>query len=133
MHILLHLAVLAATVLVLSWALPSVRIRSAGTAVTVAVVFSVLNFLLGWLIWAALFVPALMTLGLLFFFIPFIVNTVVLWLTDKLIANFEIESTGGLLVSAAVITLVNGAFNAPFLRAIAQGHPHGSYLQPDWI
>jgi putative membrane protein len=133
MHILMHLAVLAATILILSWLLPSVRIRSVGTAVTVAVVFSVLNFLLGWLIWALLLVPAVLTLGLLFLFIPFIVNALVLWLTDMLIANFEIETTGGLLVSAAVITLVNGVFNAPLLRAAALGHVHGSYLQPDWI
>jgi putative membrane protein len=133
MHVLLHLAVLALTILVLSWVLPSVRIRSAGTAVVVAIVFSVLNFFLGWLIWVVLFVPALMTLGLLFFFVPFIVNAVMLWLTDKLLANFEIESTGALLVSAVVITLVNGAFNAHLLRAVALGHPQGSYLQPDWI
>ena len=133
MHTLMHLAVLAATILILSWLLPSVRIRSVGTAITVAVVFSILNFLLGWLIWALLLVPAVLTLGLLFLFIPFIVNAVVLWLTDLLMANFEIETTGGLIVSAAVITLVNGAFNAHLLRAAAQGHTHGSYLQPDWI
>ncbi|MGO9838447.1 MAG: phage holin family protein [Polyangiaceae bacterium] len=133
MHVVLHLAVLALTILVLSWVLPSVRIRSAGTAVTVAVVFSVLNFFLGWLIWVALFVPALMTLGLLFFFVPFIVNVVMLWLTDKLLANFEIGGTGALLASAVVITLVNGAFNAHLLRAVAAGQPQGSYLQPDWI
>jgi len=133
MHVILHLAVLALTILVLSWVLPSVRIRSAGTAITVAIVFSLLNFFLGWLIWVLLFVPAILTLGVLFLFVPFIVNAVVLWLTDKLLANFEIDSTGALLVSAAVITLVNGAFNARLLSAIANGHPHGSYLEPGWV
>jgi putative membrane protein len=133
MHVLLHLAVLALTILVLSWVLPSVRIRSAGTAVTVAIVFSLLNFFLGWLIWVLLVVPAIMTLGLLFFFVPFIVNVVMLWLTDKLLANFEIATTWGLLVAAAAITLVNGAFNAHLLQDVARGHLHGSYIQPDWI
>ena len=61
-----------------------------------------LNFFLAWLIKAVLFVPAILTLGLLFLFIPFIVNTVLLWLTDKLIGSFRIETMGGLLVSAAV-------------------------------
>ena len=57
-----------------------------------AIVFSVLNFFLGWFIRVVLFVPAMLTLGLLFLFVPFIVNTVMLWLTDKLIRTFAIET-----------------------------------------
>ena len=129
MQPLIHLAVLAATIFVLARVLPSVRIRGAGTAVLVAVVFSVLNVFLGWLIRAVLFVPALLTLGLLFFFVPFIVNTVLLWLTDKAIASFEIRSLSGLLVSSAVITIVNGVFYAPLLHAASHGHVY----HPQWI
>ena len=55
-----------------------------------------------------MFVPAILTLGLLFLFVPFIINTVMLWLTDKLVRSFEIETVGGLLGSAAVITVANG-------------------------
>jgi len=112
MHTLLHLAALAATVLGLARFLPDVEVKGAGTAIIVALVFSVLNFLLGWLIHALLFVPALLTLGLLFLFIPFIVNTVMLWLTDKLIRSFEIKSLRALLISAGCITLVNWLFQA---------------------
>jgi putative membrane protein len=111
MHTLLHLAALALTILVLSRVLPSVRIRSVGTAVIVAIVFSVLNFLLGWLITALLIIPTVLTLGLLIFFIPFLVNVAVLWLTDKVIKRFEITALGGLLASAGVITLVNWLFS----------------------
>ncbi len=129
---LIHLAALALTILALSWVVPSVHIRSAGTAIAVAIVFSLLNFFLGWLIRAMLFVPALLTLGILFVFVPFIVNTVVLWITDKLMANFEIDSTAGLLLSAAVITLVNGLFHARAFDAMVHGHmvPH---YDPGWI
>ncbi|HXT99799.1 MAG TPA: phage holin family protein [Polyangia bacterium] len=109
--LLLHLVVLTATVLLLARFLPSVRIKSVGAAIVVALVFSVLNILLGWFIRAVLFVPAVFTFGLLFLFLPFIVNAVLLWLTDKLIKSFEIESIGGLLTSAAVITLVNWLFH----------------------
>jgi putative membrane protein len=112
MHTLLHLAALAATVLGLARFLPDVQVKGAGTAVIVAVVFSVLNFLLGWLIQVLLFVPALLTLGLLFFFIPFVVNTAMLWLTDKVIASFEIKSVRALLISAGCITVVNWLFHA---------------------
>lgn len=112
MHTLLHLAALAATVLGLARFLPDVQVRSTGAAIIVAVVFSVLNFFLGWLIHVLLFVPALLTLGLLFFFVPFIVNTVMLWLTDKLIASFEIKTLRALLLSSGCITLVNWLFQA---------------------
>jgi putative membrane protein len=110
MHTLLHLVALAATVLGLARLLPDVQVKGLGTAAIVAVVFSVLNFLLGWLIHVLLFVPALLTLGLLFFFIPFIVNTLMLWITDKLIESFEIKTTRALLISAGCITAVNWLF-----------------------
>jgi len=108
---LLHLAALTLTILLLARLLPSVRIKGIGSAVVVAVVFSVLNVLLGWVIKAALFVPALLTLGLLFLFVPFIVNTVMLCLTDKLLHAFELQTTRALLLSSGAITLVNGAFH----------------------
>jgi putative membrane protein len=107
---LLHLAALTATVLLLERLLPSVKVRSVASAVVVAVVFSLLNFFLGWLIKVALFVPAILTLGLLFLIMPFVVNTILLWLTDKLLGSFEIETMGGLLFSAGVITFVNAIF-----------------------
>jgi len=106
-HTILHLVVLTVTVLLLARFLPSVRVKSVGSAIFVAIVFSVLNVLLGWFIKAVLFLPAIFTLGLLFIFVPFIVNSVLLWLTDKLLRSFEITSLGGLFISAAVITAVN--------------------------
>jgi putative membrane protein len=141
MYTLLHLAVLALAILVMSRLLPGVRIKSAGTALVVAVVFSVLNFFLGWFLRALLFVPAVLTLGLLFLFVPFIVNTVLLWLTDKLMASFEIQTLRGLVLCAAVITLVNGIFYAPVFRSVWQGdlddagHPAPSVApgHPRWI
>lgn len=122
MHAFIHLGVLAATVFLLARVLPSVRIRSSGTAVLVAVVFSVLNFFLGWLVRVILFVPALFTLGLLFFVMPFVVNTIMLWLTDKVLSTFEIEDTRDLLISSLVITVVNGVFYAPLLSAVSRGY-----------
>jgi putative membrane protein len=129
---LLHLGALALTILGLSWVVPSVRIRTPVTAIVVAIVFSILNFFLGWLLRVMFFVPALLTLGLLFAFVPFLVNTILLWLTDKLMANFEIDTTAGLLLSAGAITLVNALFHASALRSLAMGHgiPH---YDPGWI
>lgn len=111
MYTLLHIAALALTVLALARFVPSVKVKSFGSAVLVALVFSVLNVLLGWFIRALLIVPGILTLGLLFLFLPFIVNTVLLWLTDKLMGSFEIETLGGLLTSAALLTAVNWLFH----------------------
>jgi len=128
---LLHLAALAATVLILSKVVPGVRIRSASTAVLVAVVFSLLNFFLGWLIRVLLFVPALLTLGILFLFMSFIVNTVMLWLTDKMMASFEISTRRALLLSSAAITVVNAGFH--LLSICCQSAARGQLGGPRWI
>ena len=103
MYTLLHLATLTLTVFALSRIFSSVKIRSVGSAVVVAIVFSLLNFFLGWLIRVALFLPAILTLGLLFLVLPFIVNTILLWLTDKLDALCSRSTRwAGSLASAAV-------------------------------
>jgi putative membrane protein len=131
MFTLLHLVVLTLTVLLLARLMPGVRIRSAGSALMVAIVFSLLNFFFGWLIKLVLVVPAILTLGLLFLVFPFVVNAILLWLTDKLLSAFEIDSFGSLLVSAAVITLVNGAF-----YAVLHPHVYRTFMHPGpprWI
>jgi putative membrane protein len=120
MQTLIHLAVLTATVLGIARVLPSVVVKDWRTAALVAVVFSVLNFLLGWLMHVLLFVPAVLTLGLLFFFVPFIINTVMLWLTDRLIGDFELKNGRALFGSATIITVVNWLFNA----AVHWHHAH---------
>jgi len=78
----------------------------------------------------ALIVPALLTLGLLFLILPLIVNTILLWLTDKLIKAFEIETFGALLASSAVITVVNAVFHmALHAHRVSYMHPG----PPRWI
>jgi putative membrane protein len=111
MFIILHLATLTLAVLLLARVLPGFHIRTQGTALVVAVVFSLLNWSLGWFIKAMLFLPAILTLGLLFLILPFIVNAIVLWLTDKLLAAFEIDNARTLWLAAAGITLVNFVFH----------------------
>ena|SRR5438046_693623 len=107
---LLHLVVLTLTVLVLARALPGFRIRTPSTALVVAVVFSLLNWSMGWLIKVMLFLPAILTLGLLFLVLPLIVNLIILWLTDKLLHAFEIADGRTLWLAAGAITLVNFLF-----------------------
>ena len=131
MYTILHLLALTATVLLLARLLPSVKVQSIGSALVVAIVFSVLNFFLGWAIRVMLIIPAILTLGLLFLFMNFVVNTILLWLTDKVMRSFQIETLGGLLASSAVITVVNG-----FFQATLHAHRLGLYHNPGpvrWI
>jgi len=131
MYTLLHLAALTVTVLLLARIFPSVHVRSVGSAVVVAIVFSLLNFFLGWAIRLMLVLPAILTLGLLFLIFPFVVNTILLWLTDKLLRSFQIDTLGGLLASSAVITLVNA-----LLQVGLHAHRMGLYHHPGpvrWI
>jgi putative membrane protein len=108
MRILLHLALLTVTVLLSARYIAGVRIKSTPAAIGVALVFSVLNWLLGGLIKVLLFLPAILTLGLLFLVLPLIVNVILLWVTDKLLHVFEIENAKALWLMAILVTVANG-------------------------
>ena len=107
--ILLQLAILTITVLASARFIEGVKVKSIPAAVGVAVVFSLLNWLLGGLLKVLFFLPAILTLGLLFLFLPLIINAILLWLTDKALHVFEIETGKAHWLMALVITLVNAA------------------------
>jgi putative membrane protein len=85
--------------------LKGIRIKSMGTTIAAALVFSLLNFVLGWLLKVLLVVG---TLGLAFLALNFLLNVTLLWLTDKLMPDVEIEGPGSLLMGALIITVCNG-------------------------
>lgn len=116
MHIIAHVGILALTVLVLSRVTSGVWLKHPPAALAVAVVFSLLNLALGWLLRLLLVVPTILTLGLLLLFTSFIVNTILLWLADKLLASFELKNLRALLISSGAITVVNWLFHFPRWR-----------------
>ena len=64
--------------LALSRATSGVWLKNPPAAITVAALFSLLNWSLGWLLRLLLVVPTILTLGLLLLFTTYIVNTVLL-------------------------------------------------------
>ena len=84
------------------------RVRTGGTLVVVALVFGVLNALLRtlllWTIGVALLPLGVLTLGLIYLFLGIIVNAVLLWITDKLLKDFEIDRVGTLFGTAALVS-----------------------------
>jgi putative membrane protein len=121
MPTIVHLGVLTITILALERLLPDVHVKSTWSAFMVAVVFSVLNFFLAWPIKLLLVIPTILTLGLLLLIFPFVVNTILLWLTDKVMRSFKIESLGSLLLSAGAITAVNALLHFG-LRSFVAAH-----------
>jgi len=89
MHMVFHIGVLALTVLALSRATSGVWLKNPPAAITWRSCSACFNWSLGWLIRLLLVVPTIMTLGLLLLFTSYIVNTVLLWAADKLLASFE--------------------------------------------
>jgi len=85
----------------LATVLPGVRLKSLGTALTVVLVYGLLNYFLFWLIALIAFIPMLLSFGLF----GLVINASLLWLTDKLIDDFEIDSIRMTLLMAVLLTL----------------------------
>ena len=100
-RLILDVLVTAGLLFALASALPGVRLKSYGTAVIVAVVYGLLNYFLFWLIALVAFIPMLLSLGLF----GLIINAFLLWLTDILIEDFEIDSVKTTLIMAVLLTV----------------------------
>ena len=101
LRLIIDVLATAGLLLVLASALPGVRLKSYGTAVIVALVYGLLNFFLGTVIGWILFIPMFLSLGLF----GLVINALMLWLTDKLIDDFEIDSLKTTLIMAVLLTI----------------------------
>ncbi len=103
MTLILKIVLLGAAIFGIAQILTGVRLKSFGTAVVVAIVYSLINFLLkGILVFFSLpFV--IITLGLFLL----VINAFLLWITEKLVSDFSIKDTGTLILAAVLITLSN--------------------------
>ena len=102
MNFILELLVNAGVLFLLAAILPSVHIKSYGTAIGVALVIGILNATIGFLLRLPL---NLITLGLLSFVVRLIVTAVMIKLADKLFRGFEVKGWGAALVLAICIAI----------------------------
>jgi putative membrane protein len=97
----------AAAFLGVSKILPGFRIASFSTALVVSAVYSilhiVLHFMLFEVLWILTIIPVILTLGIIFF----VVNAAILWFTNKVIEDFDIDRTATLLMAAVLLTIAN--------------------------
>jgi putative membrane protein len=102
--ILLSWLILSLAVWVTAVVLPGFHVRSFGSAIIVAAIFGTLNFLLGWLIFA-IFTIATLGLAWLFAFITrWIINALLLKLTDALTDRLRIDGFGWALAGALMMS-----------------------------
>jgi putative membrane protein len=117
MHLILSWLILTLAVWVTSAVLPGFHVKSPKSALLVAAIFGVLNFLLGWVLFAIFSVATLGIAWLLAFITRWIINAILLVITDKLTDHLKIDSFGWALGGALVMSLV-GTLGEWLVRAV---------------
>jgi putative membrane protein len=106
MELILSWLILSVAVWLTAAILPGFHVKNFGSAVLVAAVFGVLNFLLGWLLFAVFTVVTLGIAYLLAFITRWIINAVLLVLTDKLTDHLHIDGFGWALGGALMMSVL---------------------------
>jgi len=99
---ILQLLINAAILLLASKVMPTVKIKSFGTAVLVALVVGLLNATIGGIL---RFPLNLVTFFLLSFFVRLIVLALMIKLADKFFSGFEVKSFGTAVILAAIMAI----------------------------
>lgn len=102
MNWILQLLLNAAVLLLVAKIMPSVKIKSFGTAIGVALVIGILNATIGFLLRLPL---NLLTLGLLSFFVRLIVMAIVIKIADKFFSGFEVRSFTTAIILACIMAV----------------------------
>ena len=100
---ILHLLLLGGFVFLLAELVPGIRVASYGTALLVAIVYGLINITLGNLLMIISFPFMIITVGLF----KVIINTLLLWITDQIIDNFEIKDLKTTFIAAVAITIAD--------------------------
>lgn len=100
----------ALTIFALAKTLPGFRIKSFGTAMIVAGVYGILHLVFFRILVVISFIPYIITFGLF----GLVINALLLFVADKLIEDYEIESIGKTFIAAVILTISNMVFGAIF-------------------
>ncbi|MGD9202884.1 MAG: phage holin family protein [Chitinispirillia bacterium] len=103
MSIIINLLLLSIAILIVAQIMPSIHIKNVGTVIIVAIVYSLINFFTGWFLVLLTLPLVIITFGLF----KFVINAFLLWITDKLIEDFKIDSFRSTLIAAFLITVID--------------------------
>lgn len=102
-NFLWNILLLSVSVFLVAQLLSGIRLKNFGTAVIVSVVYSLINYLLGWILVFLTLPFIIITLGLF----KFIINGFLLLITDKMLDDFEIDGIGTTMLAAFLITIMD--------------------------
>ena len=117
MELILSWLILSLAVWVTAMVLPGFHVKSFGSALLVGAVFGVLNFLLGWLLFTIFAIATLGIAWLLAFITRWIIDALLLKLTDALTDHLTIDSFGWALGGALMMSLI-GTIGEWIVRSI---------------
>ena len=106
MHLILTLLAFGLSVFIVARVMPSVHVDGFWTAVWVSVVYGILKFLLYWILVFFSLPMILVTMGLFLL----VINAFLLWMTDRLVAGFEITGLFNTLLAAVLISILDMVF-----------------------
>jgi putative membrane protein len=104
--LILSWLILSLAVWVTAMLLPGFHVKSFVSAIVVAAIFGVLNFLLGWLFFTVFTIATLGLALLLAFITRWIINAILLKLTDALTDHLTIDGFKTALLGALVMSLI---------------------------
>jgi putative membrane protein len=111
MQLLANWLSLSVTLFITSLIVPGFRISGLTGSLVVGAIFGVLNWGIGWLIFGLIGISTLL-IGFLFAFVTrWIVNAILLKLTDAFTDHMSIDGFGTALVASAVLSLVSSVLS----------------------
>ncbi|WP_171022322.1 phage holin family protein [Thalassotalea litorea] len=113
MGIITNILLLSISIFLVSKMMSGIHLKSFWTAVVVAIVYSIADILLYWLLVIISMPLIIITFGLF----VFVLNAFLLWITDQILDDFEIEDLGTTLVASLIITVINLILGWIFLPA----------------
>lgn len=105
MNLILHLLLDAAVIFGLAYLMPQIDVKSFGTALLIAIILAMLNFLIGWLI---RFPLNLVTFFFLTGIVRVVTTAILLKIIDKMMGSFTIVGFWPALVIAVAVAVVGG-------------------------
>lgn len=107
MELLLTWLITSLAVWITAAILPGFHVKNFGSALLVAAIFGILNVLLGWLFFAVFTIATLGIAWILAFLTRWIINAILLKITDALTSHLKIDNFGWALLGALMISLVS--------------------------
>ena len=108
MKMILRLLLTAAAVVILAKVLPGVSVASYLTAIIVAVVLSLLNFLVKPILVILTLPITIITLGIFLLFI----NAIIIMLADYFVGGFSVSSIWWALLFSLLLSILSSIFNS---------------------